>query len=181
MKNLKISLLWAIFTAVVFFSCGDNVDSLNDTKNSVVLEGDIIDVAFLKVGHDKIQLSPEQYWLTQLRVDEYRIGDTMAIWCVTKPAGSLPTGARVISHKTGDVQDINFVYDPQIYGRIQVFRNITESIAYISPVEHISVDKPLIIDPTKKQLRINPKGDILTVKIKYKDQILTKTVIVRGD
>lgn len=136
MQKLKMPLLWVIFVAVGFFSCSDDLDlSKNITKNNVVPgEEEIIDVAFYKVGHNKIQLSPEQYWLTQQRVDEYSVGDTMAIYCVTKPAQSLPTGAKVISHKTGDVQDINFVYDPQIYGRVQVFLNITESIAYISPV-----------------------------------------------
>jgi len=178
-----MSFLWTILVTVGFFSCSDNIDSLNDndTKNSVVLEEEIIDVAFYKVGHNKIQLYPEQYWLTQLQVDEYRVGDTMAIRCVTKPAGALPTGARVISQKTDDVQDINFVYDPQIYGTTQVFRNITESIAYISPVKHVWVNKPLISDPTKKQVKIDPKGDILTVGIKYKDQTLIKTIIVKVD
>jgi hypothetical protein len=185
MKIFQICSLWAIFTAVVFFACGDTVDpsKYGFMRKNVITEGDITniitDVAFYKVGYNAFPKTKEN-WLTQLRVDEYSVGDTMAIWFETKVnfKFSFPV-ARVISHKTDDVQYINFVLDPLPWV-LGIDQNIFGYIAYISPVKHKSYSDKLIQDPTRTQLRIDPKEDILTAEIIYNDQILTKTINVRG-
>jgi hypothetical protein len=175
-------LLWAIFTAVVFFACGDTVDPSNYGKN-VITEGDITniitDVAFYKVGYKRL---PEGgYWLTLRRVDEYRGGDTMVIGFATEVNYDElpPIVAKITSLETGDVQNINFVRDP-------ISRSFAEYqrffwIGYISPVKHESEKEPLLPDPTKIQLTIDPKGDKLTAEIICNGQTLTKTITVRGD
>jgi len=175
MKTLKIPLRWAIFTAIVSFSCGDAVDPLKD-------DAIITDIAFYKVGYNAFPEFGEN-WLTQLRVDKYKVSDTMAIWFETRTTGFYPPPvARVISHKTGDSQDINFVIDPTLnWWFIELNSTRFEYIGYISPVKHISYADKLIPDPSKKQLKIDIKGDTLTAYIKNKDQILTITIPVKGD
>jgi len=183
MKKIKMPLLWAIFTTVIFFACNNSVDSSNDdfTRSNVILEDIIItNVAFYKVGYKAF---PEigGNWLTQLSVDEYSIGDTMAIGFATyrNYVELPPIVAKITSLKTGDVQNINFVHDPMS----RVFAEYPKYfwIGYISPVKHTSEKDPLLPDPTKQQLSISPNGDTLTVEIIYNGQILTKTITVKGD
>jgi hypothetical protein len=177
--KIIMPLLWAILVAMVSFACVDTIPENDPNLNNVILEDIIItDVAFYKVGYKRL---PEGgYWLTQLRVDEYKVGDTMAIWCATKPFRSLPTFAIIKSHKTGAVQNINFVYAPIIEITDYVFQNISYSIAYISPVIHTSLTEPLVPDPNKEPLEIDTKGDMLTAEIIYNGQTLTKIINVRG-
>ena len=123
-------------------------------------------------------------------MSEYKVGDTMAIRLridrIKYPISLILEKmiARIMSHKTGDVlQRITFEVNDWENNSIWLEWPILLSyIGYISPVEcgpwPLGKIKP---DPTKKELKIYPKGDILTVQIKYKNQILTKSINIKGD
>jgi hypothetical protein len=192
----KMPLLWAILVAIVSFACGDRVtdpfddywdyDSYYDygnyyydNYNGIGSYGVIINAEFMKVSQINSQ------YLEQ-NINEYRAYDTMAIRCKINYSSpeyqfKLPIVARIMSHKTGDVQYISFVY-----GLVQDWpwlpKRTYMHIAYISPVKYESYETgQLIPDPTKKQLKIDPKGDMLIAQIKYKYQIITIIIPVKGD
>jgi hypothetical protein len=205
MSKAKMPLLWAILIAMVFFACGDRVvdpfdgyDGYDD--GDIRYYGVIVNAKFVKVGQIP-RPDLNTYLLTEQEINEYRVGDTLAIHCVIsislnsygeyktmlQSPGVYQTGyispiARIMSHKTGDVQYVSFVGDPITTSQ---FGTPIFEIAYISPVK--LKDEPtfqygqLIPDPKKKQLKIDPKGDILIAYIKYKYQILTIIIPVKGD
>lgn len=194
MKKIKLPILWAIFTAMVFFACGDIADPLldgYDDGDMSYYSGITIGAKFIKVGEMPIlDHNTHWYWSVYIEdkeINEFRVSDIMAIFCVIGHAPQVypprfPIDARIMSLKTGDVQYISFVQDPINYAAWMM--PTYWYIAYISPVKYVkyedgSVD--LIPDPEKKQLKIDPKGDILIAQIKYRYHILTITIPVKGD
>ena len=96
-----------------------------------------------------------------------------------------PIVVRITSSETGDVQYITFAQNV-IYGIGIIDVLGTENaanllcIAYISPVKYDQSLGKMVTDPTKQELNISPNGDTLIAEIMYKDQLLKKTIIVKG-
>jgi hypothetical protein len=169
------------FITIKDFGGKDQVESV---KENETVEIEIIDPTFIKILgiKDPTNIGREAPVST---VNEYKIGDTMAIVCWVHTFynvynvdrdGPLPIVAKVTSSETGDVQYITFVRYP-FWIFVDAIMNY--HIAYISPVK--SELNTLLPDPTRKELNISPNGDVLTAEIIYKNQILTKTITVKGE
>ena len=183
LKPRKILLLWIFLTMVVFLACNDAVGP----EEHIIISEPV----FVKYGYG---LLPRDYdegfcGLIEDEMTEYKFGDTMAIRCKFYSGPNFDVQqiqVRVSSSKTGDVQYINCVHYPW-YNAYMLLEWYT--IAYISPVKYdteidsITPDptKPLLPDLTKKELIIDPNGDILTAEIKYKKQTFEISITVKGD
>jgi len=193
-KYSKLSIIFLFFNflfssfIVISFACNNTVDC---GCNDVVISN----IAFVKIGGVLSLLSPEEvYGIKQENVSEYVFGDTMAVKCrVNNPIWTLDGNrdrpieplivAKITSSKTGDVQYVTLVQDRDNSVELDYKPGKDISgclyIGYISPVKH---DKWMLVpDTTKQQLSISPNGDTLTAEIKYKDQLLTKNIIINGD
>ena len=140
------------------------------------------------------------------RVNEFTLSDTMVIRCraIMSHARTLgymrhnpiepPLIAKVTSSETGDVQYIIFILDPFefcvlpslcINGGwyyVGVISQFKLELEYESTTEVIPSAVYIIPDTTRQELQISPNGDILTVEIMYKDQILkTLSITVKGE
>jgi hypothetical protein len=199
LKKKPIYLLCLFLSIATFFSCGD----INAVNNYEVT---ISSPEFVRVGQRSSFLYPngreltiDEYVLILDPVNEFTFGDTMAIRCIVKNPiwnndGNInrpikpPIVAKVTSYKTGNLQYVTFVQDPFGWGSVAMVGidiSVWPYIAYISSVKHDELNEipgpKLLPDPTKQELKISSNGDVLTVEITYKDQILTKTIIVKGE
>ena len=204
MSNFKkLFILWLFIAMVAFLSCSNNggavdppqdggsgdtdVPKDNESYEIIINLNRFIKITGLGDPNNLLEQTPPPWSYA----DEYRIGDTMAIWCnitirksngiwstydVRRDGPLPPIITKVTSSKTGDVQYITFVPFP-FWVYIQIITGW--HIAYISPVK--TELNQMLPDPTREELNISPDGDILTVEIMYEDQFLTATINVKGD
>jgi uncharacterized protein YuzE len=197
LKINKIYILCLFLVIVAFLSCSNNNNAVNPPQDGGSGENEVTisNPEFLRVGQIWREGSLYGY-LTLGSVNEYRIGDTMAVRCrVKNPIWNddghrrrpidPPIVAKVTSSETGDVQYITFAEDP--FGWVEggdTDKSEWVYTAYISPVKHERDEQPggpkLLPDSTKQELNISSNGDVLTVEITHKDQILTKSITVKG-
>jgi hypothetical protein len=178
LKRNIIYLLWLFIAILTLFSCGDVADPLEgDEYDGIEISEIISNIEFVKLRDD----------VQQDVVSEYKVGDIMAfrfrVDRIKYPISLKKTIARIMSHKTGDVlKHITFEYNWWENSPVWLEPPILLSyIGYISPVKCDYWSDKIEPDLTKKKLKIYPKGDILTVQIKYKNQIISKSITVKGD
>jgi len=177
MKKIKIPLLWAIFTAVAFFSCGDvsSPEDDNDIRNifnnlsEKDTVGRIINFAFLK-GKCFIDNNVVAYLHDAYVIDECGASDNIILrCCFDRQSYFGPLIAKVTSYKTGDIKYISFYEEGYIY----------EMSFPPPPMYYIG---RLHLSPTRRTgngLKVSLGGDILIVEINSNPKI-TKTLNVRS-
>ena len=210
-KNIFLLWLFlAIVTLSSCNKADDPVDPI-DPVNPTYPVGPQKDVEFTIVNLEFVRFDAMYWWGWGTHsgthiVNEITFGDTIAVMCKVKtPLWTLyyirdnpiepPIVAKITSSETGDVQYVIFILDPWDIGNALVTvlphrGSEWRHIGFISPVkfeyeyEHDKVYPSLAYltpDTTRQELQISPNGDILTAEIQYKDQILTKTITVKGE
>jgi len=165
MNKLKMPFLWAIFTAIVFFSCGDIVDPDISIYNIPENDCDIRVISFQKVYsyfHNQISFGEI--------INECKNGDTIALTCglydnMGTYWDNLPESviSRVITSR-GDITFVKLFDKP----------NTTYTDEWPPPQRRYN---SYIIILNNKSYR---DGDVITAEIKDKNKILKTILNVRS-
>jgi len=177
MNKLKMPFLWVIFTAVVFFSCGDAVDPDIGLYNIPENDCDLRNIEFVKI----YTYYNDWYWFSRTSpykvrmnyaedINDCKIGDTIALeCCLYDNMGTywynLPESVIVrVTTSRNDISFIKLFDDPH--------RGYEDS--WPPPARRYYSH---IIILNNKYYR---DGDILTVEIKDKNKILKTTLNIRS-
>ena len=162
MQKLKVPLLWAIFTAVAFFSCG-NVSSPSEEDDHRV-----IDFQFLKGKYyvdEKYPILGEVY-----AIDECTIGDSVILRCLSIPVGSSLI-AKITSYKTKNVIHISFLEQG----------GLTYTANYpLPPMFYLCRFCVSDVGGKSNVLKVSPDGDMLIVEILNSNPQIIKSLNIKN-
>jgi len=180
MKKIKMPLLWAIFTTIVFFSCGDAVVDYKIVK----------DFSFVKLyleSYSNSYIDTITIVGERTTINECMVGDTIGLICFVGVPYPESVTVRIIT-SGGDEEFIKILDTPDIayllvwpHGHLysaylpneDMYPHLPEPFLLSNiPISYKS--KPKVRDGI---LSVSPNGDVITAEIRKGREIIQKTTL----